>query len=79
MKGAKAMVTYNEKDYKMKYGPNYIGVKDCAVCKKLTPHIVTKWKRAKSKESGFYKELKQVPAATQCLFCWQKSQGMRVY
>jgi len=74
------MVTYNEKEYKMKYGPNYNGVKDCVICKKPTPHIVTKWKRAKAKDSNrFVKELKQVPATIECLFCWQKAKGMIVY
>ncbi len=73
------MVTYNEKEYKMRYGPNYYGVKNCELCKKMTPHIVTKWKRAKSKDSVSYKELKQVPAVVECLFCWQKGKGMRVY
>jgi len=73
------MINYNEKEYLMKYGPNYHGIKNCEVCKKRTPHIVTKWKRSKPKDSGILKELKQVPATIECLFCWQKAQGMRVY
>jgi hypothetical protein len=73
------MVTYNEKEYKMRYGPNYFGVKHCDGCKKMTPHVVTKWKRARSKDNVTYKELKQVPATVECLFCWQKGQGMKVY
>ncbi|MDQ7824685.1 MAG: hypothetical protein RDV48_17925 [Candidatus Eremiobacteraeota bacterium] len=72
-------MNYNEKELKLKYGPNYTGVKECPVCKKQTPHIVTKWKRAKSKDSLGARELKQVPAQIECLFCWQKNQGMRVY
>lgn len=86
-KAKNGYIRYNHADYKMKYGMNYSGVKQCPNCRKPTPHIITRWKKAAAKSmpgSGpgitplTSVDISRQPDQIECLFCWQRKQGIRV-